>query len=110
MKSKLLAFAFLTALAGCSSTGTQSTPATGTSTTPSAPASSGGRSLCDATAVQSVVGETFSDRLAESARSRAKAGTVRVLQPGQVMTLEYNPERLTIVVDESKAVASARCG
>lgn len=113
MKLKLFAGALTVVLSGCSTSATApsdrqsggATPTPAPATTPAA-----GNGQCDASAVQSVVGERFSDRAAQGAQSRAGASTLRVLQPGQVMTMEYNPQRLTIVVDESGAVASARCG
>lgn len=113
MKLKLFAGALIVVLTGCSTSATtpsgrqdsSAAPAPATTTTPTA-----GNGQCDASAVQSVVGERFSDRAAQTAQSRAGAGTLRVLQPGQVMTMEYNPQRLTIVVDESGTIASARCG
>ena len=111
MKLKLFAGALTVVMAGCSTSPTapsdrqNGSAAPATSTAPTA-----GDRQCDASAVQAIVGERFSDRAAQNAQSRAGAGTLRVLQPGQVMTMEYNPQRLTIVVDESGAVASARCG
>ena len=112
MNLKLTAFAFLAVLAGCSSTTTQpSSPANDTSASSpptSTPAGAGGE--CNAAPVQSLVGQAFGDRAAQNAGEQAGASTVRVLQPGQVMTMEYNPERLTIVVDEARNIASLRCG
>jgi hypothetical protein len=111
MKLKLFAGALTVVLSGCSSSATAPSdrPTGGTTPAPAA-TPAGGNGQCDASAVQSVVGERFSERAAQGAQSRAGASTLRVLQPGQVMTMEYNPQRLTIVVDESGAVASARCG
>src|SRR5690606_1944452 len=107
-----LAATLTVVLAGCSTGQTGPSERNGSSSSGAAPAtpSAGGNGQCDASAVQSIVGETFSDRAAQNAQSRAGASTLRVLQPGQVMTMEYNPQRLTIVVDESRAIASARCG
>lgn len=111
MKLKLFAGALTVVLSGCSTSATAPSDRQSGGATPApAPTPAAGNGQCDASAVQSVVGERFSDRAAQSAQSRAGASTLRVLQPGQVMTMEYNPQRLTIVVDESGAVASARCG
>lgn len=111
MIPKLFAFALVAALAGCASS-----PATRTSSTndaqAAAPATRPGNSLdeCSSAAVASLAGQPYSERLRDSARNQAGASSVRVLKPGQVMTLEYNPMRLTIVVDEAGNVHSARCG
>lgn len=111
MRLKLFAGALAVVLSACSTTATApSDRQTGDTTPAPATTPTAGNGQCDASAAQSVVGERFSDRAAQNAQSRAGASTLRVLQPGQVMTLEYNPQRLTIVVDESGAVASARCG
>jgi len=115
MNLKLFAAVVTVVLAGCSTSATTPSDRQGGSTSPAPAATpaarpSGGNGQCDANAVQSIVGERFSDRAAQGAQSRAGAATLRVLQPGQVMTMEYNPQRLTIVVDESGAIASARCG
>jgi hypothetical protein len=116
MNSKLFAAALTVVLTGCSTGATgpsardsSSTGGAGGAATPVA-TPSGGNGQCDASTVQTIVGERFSDRAAQNAQSRAGASTLRVLQPGQVMTMEYNPQRLTVVVDESGAIASARCG
>lgn len=111
MKFKLFAGALTLAMAGCSTSATAPSDRQNAGAAPApATAPAAGNGQCDASAAQSVVGERFSDRAAQSAQSRAGASTLRILQPGQVMTMEYNPQRLTIVVDESGAVASARCG
>jgi hypothetical protein len=111
MNLKLFAVAVTVAMAGCSTSTTAPSDRQGGGATPApAAAPAAGNGQCDASAVQSIVGEPFSERAAQSAQSRAGAATLRILQPGQVMTMEYNPQRLTIVVDESDAVASARCG
>lgn len=98
-------------LAGCA--GGASAP--GSASSSSGLSSSAGSSdsqagRCVADGVQNIVGQPYSDRVAESARSRSGASTVRTLMPGQVMTMEYRPTRLTIVVGDDQRVASVRCG
>lgn len=107
MNCRLPALAFIaTLLAGCAAPG--STDNGGTAAAPAPAARDDG--YCDAAAVQNQVGRAYSERTAESARSRSGARTLRVLQPGQVMTMEYNPARLTLVVDDKGNIGSARCG
>nr|MBF0686042.1 hypothetical protein [Pseudomonas sp.] len=112
MNSKFFAAALTVVLTGCSTGATGPSARDGSAGGAAAPVAtpSGSNGQCDASTVQTIVGERFSDRAAQNAQSRAGASTLRVLQPGQVMTMEYNPQRLTVVVDESGAIASARCG
>ncbi|WP_125076462.1 I78 family peptidase inhibitor [Pseudoxanthomonas sp. SGT-18] len=65
---------------------------------------------CDAAPVQGLVGETASDELVEQARTDAGADSVRVLKPGQAVTLEFNGARLNVEVDEANQIVSLRCG
>lgn len=109
MNCKLIAVAFAACfLAACASTeqGSAEAPASA-----SAPAStSSNESYCDSSGLQAYLGQRFEQSTAERAQSSAGARTLRVLQPGQVMTMEYNPARLTIVVDDAGNIGSARCG
>lgn len=65
---------------------------------------------CNADAVQDLVGQAYTERAAENARNRAGANTLRTLMPGQVMTMEYRPTRLTVVVGPDQRIQSLRCG
>ncbi|MCC4619680.1 Elastase inhibitor AFLEI Flags: Precursor [Xanthomonas cassavae CFBP 4642] len=65
---------------------------------------------CDATQVQSLVGQPVTDAVSEQARSDAGAKSVRVLKPGQMVTMEFNGERLNLEVDAKNLVTSVRCG
>ncbi|CEJ45139.1 I78 family peptidase inhibitor [Xanthomonas citri pv. bilvae] len=65
---------------------------------------------CDATQVQSLVGQPLTDAVGEQARSDAGAKSVRVLKPGQMTTMEFNGERLNLEVDAKNVISSVRCG
>lgn len=65
---------------------------------------------CDATQVQSLVGQALTDAVSEQARSDAGAKSVRVLKPGQMVSMEFNGERLNLEVDAKNVIASVRCG
>ena len=65
---------------------------------------------CDATQVQGLVGQVLDEATAEQARSDAGAKTVRVLEPGQMVTMEFDGERLNIEVDDKRTVTALRCG
>jgi hypothetical protein len=49
-------------------------------------------------------------QLENDARARSGAKVVRVVRPGQMVTMEFNTERLTIEVDGSGRVIRVRCG
>lgn len=65
---------------------------------------------CDAQTAQFLVGEPYSDALGEQARSRSGAALLRVLRVGEVASMEFNAERLTIQLDREHRVGSVRCG
>lgn len=65
---------------------------------------------CDASQVQSLVGQAYTDALGKQAREDAAASQVRVLKPNDVATMEFMGDRLNIEVDEKGLVSGARCG
>jgi len=69
-----------------------------------------GSSSCNAEAAQSVVGKAATPELIEQARSQAGAKTVRVIKPGDVVTMEYLDTRLNINVDAGNVVTRLNCG
>ncbi len=68
----------------------------------------GGR--CDAGPAQSAVGQSSTARNVESARVAAGARMARILRPGQMVTKEYDAERLNLDVDAKGHILAARCG
>ena len=65
---------------------------------------------CDASQLQTLVGQKLTDALSEQAREDAKAKSVRVLGPDQMVTMEFNGERLNLEVDANHVVTAVRCG
>ncbi|WCT75207.1 I78 family peptidase inhibitor [Sphingomonas naphthae] len=65
---------------------------------------------CNAAKAQGFVGNAASEALAEDARKAAGAQTVRILTPGQIVTMEFRAGRLNVNVDESGHVSAIRCG
>jgi len=65
---------------------------------------------CDASQVQSLVGQAYTDALGKQAQEDAAASQVRVLKPSDVATMEFLGDRLNIEVDEKGLVSGARCG
>lgn len=80
-----------------------SAPATGQAPTPTS-------ARCNAAPAQFTVGRSVDAALENEARTRAGAKTVRVLRPNQVVTMEFNAERLSLTVDDAGRVTRVSCG
>jgi entry exclusion lipoprotein TrbK len=83
----------------------------GCASSPDKPASaskSDGR--CNAEAVQHLVDQRITTELAEQARAEAGAEHLRVTQPNQPVTMDYNPQRLNIDIDEDDTIIRLSCG
>lgn len=65
---------------------------------------------CDASQVEGLVSQPYSEELAEQARQDAGAAQVRMLKPNQPITMEFLGERLNIEVDDKNLVSGVRCG
>ncbi|RQO83709.1 I78 family peptidase inhibitor [Acidovorax sp. FJL06] len=66
--------------------------------------------LCNAQPAQGVVGQNSTASVAESARARSGAQMVRILRPGQMVTKEFDTQRLNLEVDASGRIVAVRCG
>jgi hypothetical protein len=82
-----------------------------------APADATGKALeappvgnCDATQVQSLVGQAFTDAVGSQAQQDAGAKQLRVLKPSDLTTMEFVGERLNIELDEKGVISGLRCG
>jgi hypothetical protein len=67
-------------------------------------------SICDASRAAFAIGEPLTPDLMDEAQDAAGAETVRLIRPGQVVTLEYQADRLNIELDDSDRVAALTCG
>lgn len=65
---------------------------------------------CDAEAARVVLGQEATAEVVEQARDAAGADLVRTLAPDQMVTMEYHPSRLNLIVDGSNVIVDARCG
>lgn len=90
-------------LAGCSSSGT-SEPAKGAMAAEAVP------TRCEAKAAEFVIGKKASPELLEQARTRAGAQNARVLQPDDMVTLEYRSDRLNLNTDDNLVITRVNCG
>ncbi|MCW4460562.1 I78 family peptidase inhibitor [Sphingomonas sp. BT-65] len=65
---------------------------------------------CDAGRVQALVGREARPGVVQRARVRAGARDVRLIRPGQPVTMDFRSDRLNIEVDHRNRIRSARCG
>lgn len=77
---------------------------------PPAPPARPAPGQCNADAARFAVGQLASAELAEQARQRAGALRVRVIRPGQMVTMEFDNSRLNLDVDAAGKVTAVRCG
>lgn len=123
MNWKIITLAALIGLAGCSTSNPFSSKTSSASSASEANSSAqtstrGGLMAgnpndageCNAAAVQSAVGKPMTQALLNQMRGQAGAGSARTLQPGEMITMEYNPARLNVLVDRNNAVTAVRCG
>lgn len=92
-------------LAGCA-TGTQSA---GPDTSAAATSSSTNGRDCNADLAESAVGQKANAEVLETYRAQSGAKLARILRPRDVITMEYNPQRLNLRVDEQDMVISVNC-
>ena len=122
MIRKLFCIALLGMLAACAAPGQNSAQQVSSNTSSSSGAAGGasdtaaGSSLagqgatCNDDPVQSLTGSKFTPSLADQARTSSGSSVLQVVKPGQVMTMEYNPARLDVIVDENGVISSIHCG
>lgn len=65
---------------------------------------------CDASDVKELIGRPHDEALSKRARDMTGATLVRVVRPGEAVTMDFREDRLTLELDEAGKVVSARCG
>ncbi|MDZ4335035.1 MAG: I78 family peptidase inhibitor [Pseudomonas sp.] len=65
---------------------------------------------CSVDNLSGVLGQNASAELIEQVQQQANAKTLRVLAPGDAATMDYNPQRLNIDIDESEVIIRLTCG
>ena len=65
---------------------------------------------CKADAAQLLVGTPFTTRRGERAQRLATARTLRVIRPGQAVTMDYREDRLNVELDAGNRITAIRCG
>ena len=99
MKAPALAIAALIVTCACAQQ-----PAMNAKPAASSPAA------CNAEAVADAVGKPMDAALQEQLRVRAQAQRVRVVRPGQMVTMDFDEARLTIDLDARGRITRVRCG
>jgi len=115
MTWKLITMAAVVGLAGCSMMKSGSpTPASAAGDTgrssgmvSGAPGQAG---ECNSGAVQKGIGTAISQSVLDQLRTQSGSGSARVLKPGEMITMEYNPSRLNVLIDAQGAITDVRCG
>ncbi|AOB30917.1 hypothetical protein AKI39_09780 [Bordetella sp. H567] len=74
--------------------------------TPSYAASRG----CDAQPVQNMIGTKLTSSVESQIKQASSSSKTRVLKPGEVMTMEYDPQRINLILDQQGALTALRCG
>ena len=128
MIRKLIPFLLVASLTACANTGaprSSSAPAASSSSSSSSAAdagtsyggssygsssSMGGGKTCDASSLQSQIGQKATASVMEDLRTRSGSCTARMLRPGQLVTMEYNATRLNLIVDDKDVMTAIRCG
>ncbi|SFE10864.1 I78 family peptidase inhibitor [Paracidovorax konjaci] len=65
---------------------------------------------CDAAPAQALIGQNSTAKVVEDARVRSGAHLARVLRPGQMVTKEFDAQRLNLEVDGNGRITAVRCG
>ncbi|MGR3659754.1 MAG: I78 family peptidase inhibitor [Paracoccaceae bacterium] len=65
----------------------------------------GGPDACGAQALQYLIGQDKS-----VVQTLQFSDPVRVLNPGDIMTMDFNPHRLNIMLDNAGIITEVRCG
>ena len=65
---------------------------------------------CNAQRAQFAIGKTPGASVVEEARQRSGSYMARVLRPGQVVTMEFNAQRLNLDLNAAGVITGVRCG
>lgn len=65
---------------------------------------------CNADRVQPLVGREATPDVLDRAKTRSGARSVRVIKPGQAVTMDFRSDRLNLELDDVNTIKAARCG
>ncbi|QJQ32676.1 hypothetical protein GV829_09640 [Sphingomonas lacunae] len=66
--------------------------------------------MCGQSLVQNYVGLRANDTVREEVTRRSGAASVRWVEPGMAVTMDFRADRMTADLDEDGVVVSLRCG
>jgi len=66
--------------------------------------------LCNAEGARSAVGREPSGEVVERARVDSGSATVRVVRPGDAVTMDFRSDRLNLNVNARNAIDAVKCG
>lgn len=76
-----------------------------------APANDDATAACDAAPAQAFLGKPADEATVAAARDAAGAtGDLRVIKPGQPVTMDYRHDRLNVEVDDHNVIVRIHCG
>lgn len=96
----------LAMLAGCASGGSDVTR----SSTSQSVDTTNDSQMCDADPAEYAIGQKLTPQLEKTLQKKANAKQLRSLGPRDVMTMEYNPQRLNLIVDDEGMLTRVHCG
>lgn len=97
LRHYLASLSLLALLAGCSSP-------------PPAQSATEKTGDCSVEQIRGGLGQIASAERIEQTQQQANAKAVRVLAPGDTATMDHNPQRLNIHIDESETIIRLNCG
>lgn len=65
---------------------------------------------CGAERVQDRIGREYSEALEASIRQQSGAASMRVIRPGEAVTLDYRADRLNVRLDDDDIISEIGCG
>ncbi|MGM0537149.1 MAG: I78 family peptidase inhibitor [Pseudomonadota bacterium] len=92
-------------LAGCTGTGTAPAP----DRAPPPPRIEA-EDACGAERVQEYLGRQYSEALEASIRTESEAAAMRVIRPGEAVTLDFRADRLNVRLDDEDRISEIDCG
>lgn len=66
--------------------------------------------MCDARALGSFIGRQATPEIAKELMGSSRSHSLRWVPHGGMVTMEHNPRRLTIQLDQQNRIASLNCG
>lgn len=65
---------------------------------------------CDVSDVKALIGQIYDEALATRAKEMTGATIVRTMRPGQMVSMDFREDRLTLELDAAGKVVKASCG